>query len=347
MKICGNCGVSNTDDSLYCAGCGKELESATPNVQPMPNQQNNQQNAPAAVPPVFTQVQQPYFYQQPAESPYTYANPGQPNQNALQNIRELLASPLVLTLSVILFIQLVISKIVGNLSGNLAASFTTSKNQFGNMSNMISNNTSSFIFGLLVSGLMIAGILMIYFSAKNKNSAMSTAGFTLLRVLSIISLVFVCLIAVLLLIGSFIFIGGGNAIANGLFSEFDFGNLNGLNMDINEIIGILGGVLLVVTLIFGTLGIIFFISTINFLGSMSQTFKTGYPSAKGAGSFSVFCFVLGGFAALGTLMTLLSFSQISNPAVCILSFLSAALGTANYFILGILASKYKKLARFY
>lgn len=346
MKYCENCGAANKDENQFCSECGRELKTTegTPNANPG--------ESPYVQPPIVQQGQ-PQFFAQPVDSAYTYSNPsagGYPE--VILSARKVLSSPLLIAAVVLLAIRAVISVISSIFTSKLW--FTQTQALNGNTRN-VNFSSSSSILAIIPFLLIIAGLLMIYFSAKKTNMPMSTSGFTMLRVINIIMLIFLCIGILALLLFALVFLAGGSSIASAIFSK--------TGMDVSALIKIIGIVFLILACVVGTLGITFYASSIQLLGSMGQTFQTGYPSSKGAGVFSVFCYLFGCVSALASILAFLMLSYVAgrlsvvnnfistyninlanllNPTAYIPSLITSLIGAVNYIILGALASKYKK-----
>lgn len=330
MKNCENCGTANEDERKYCSTCGQELKAAAPVAQTVPYSQPAQSGIPNEHPYASSQGQ-PY-YTQPAESPYTYYNaPVQNYPNAVQSAREILSSPLMLTVIIFLALQSAVSVILSIITLDV----NKTQDVLNTYTSSIHFSSSGAIVAVIPSILLIVGLLMVYLSAKKTSSPMSTAGITMLRVLMIIYLVFLCIgIAALLLI-AMVCLGGSAALTEYLAPYF--GSIGEMNL--STIISMVGFAFIAAAAIGGTLGIVFYTSAIKFLGSINQTFQTGYLSSAGAGVFSVFCFIFGIISALASF---LSFINIDHPVQSILGFITVAASAVTLILLGTLASKYKK-----
>lgn len=350
MKICKNCGAVNSDDHVICSECGKELEAsdATQQAQTSPPEQEATQNKSAYAPPPVNQQGQPSFFAQPVDNnPY-----GGGYSEVIQNAKNVLSSPLMLSSIVLLIVQAVFSIVTSVFTSR--AVINQSQALTGTSVSYHASPISLFI-SVVPLILFIAGLLMIYFSAKKAHLPMSTSGFTMLRVINIVLLVLLCICIVFALILSLVCILGGSAIADQLSSVWDFKALGGI--DIAALIKIIGFLFLAIAFVGGALSITWLASSIQMFSSMQQTFQTGFPSSKGAGVFSVFCYIMGCLTVIGVLIasvfsviiannsiltSTVDLTNVLKPSAYIFSIVANVLGAVIYFVFGALASKYKR-----
>ena len=168
---------------------------------------------------------------------------------------------------------------------------------------------------------------------------MSSSGLTIIRIISIIQMVFACIAIAALLILSLILMIGGSSLTEYIISQIPAYYLNEIKgFDLLSIVGILGVVIFITTLFIGALLIIVFIIQLKLLRSMIETIQTGYPQANYAKAYSIICYIIGAICAFGVFGGLASIAL--SPASGLVAFICSAAGSAIYFILGILVGKY-------
>ena len=359
MKPCGICGTSNNDDNQFCIGCGQKLEPNQPAqvVPTTPNPPIPPQASPVPLghqqPNPIPSAQMPSAEMPSAEMPYTYGQPpnafgftpAMPNVSRFQNVREVASSNLMLILVILWFVQIALSFLTAVFGSAADAALL---NEIGfNTSEIVRINSlvtgisaSSSIPALIPTILIGIGMLMTYRMASNSAAPLRTSGITMIRVVSIIQFVFVCLvIAAALIIGILLLGGGASGIVGEIFSEFgDFG-YGGFDF-LDEAVGFIGAIILIAALIVGGLMIGFFIVLLKFLGSVLQTIRTGIPQEKCASALSVIFYILGAFSALGVFGSLTELAL--SPAFGLLSLAVSGFSAVIYFLLGTLINKYKR-----
>lgn len=353
MKTCNYCGESNNDENRFCIVCGRELDSQQtetpqePPIQPPAQQPPAQQQPPGQQPYYMPTVlpEQPYT---PNPAQYTYGGYSGYSQgtDGILRVRELAASKLVLALAIIWLSEILLS-FLSNIAftSQMASDIPLSIYDLG--SAMPAFTMASGIIGMAPMLLMGIGLLMVNRSANDRNSPLSPSGIVLIRVITIIQFVFMCLAIFALLIIAGLIIGGS---ASGFFEQFihdlDLGDFGGFySFDTSELsgmVGVIGSILLMGAIIGGALVIVFYIILLKFLGSIINTIRTGIPQEKFSTALAVLAFIVGGFAALGTFGSLASALSMAGSYAGLVGFFSSALGAAAYILFGVLALKYKQ-----
>jgi hypothetical protein len=333
LKTCIRCGISNSEESQYCIQCGQNLNQS----EASPTQANFASPSSPEFP--SQQVHQSQNYQTPYQqnvflSPIdTFSS----NQDKMQRIRELASSQLMLFLIILWFVKVaffILSNVIqtSNIS-NILMNFNIRQHEVLRLNSLFNQLVFvSSLTGMLPTILVGIGLIMIYNSAGNKTTAMSTSGITLIKVIYIIQLVLTCVLLAFLLTVSIVLAGRG--VSNTLGERLGY-------YELNSVISVIGVLLIVAILIVGALIIIFNIMVLKFLNSLSSTVRTGIPQEKCASVLSVLLFIAAGFSALGVFSSLSQLAII--PGLGIASFALSATNTAVYLMLGILINKYKDI----
>ncbi|MDD2362971.1 MAG: hypothetical protein PHH84_08480 [Oscillospiraceae bacterium] len=324
----------------------------TPPAMPVPPASQMPPPAPSGPPPQFGR-----YYSSPI--PYSYGqsegeHPFSPIRNGggFGAIRDLIGSGLVLALLILGLTQIILSAMsaffTSTFTSELLSQFELSDYDIGPFTYL--GSIIGAIIGSAPSVLILIGLFMAYRSANNINNAMSPAGFSMIRVVTIIKFVFICIVILLILIVGVVIAGGTldeyfyeiiKDVLNKLEESGNLPNLDGFN--VFGIISLLGPILILIDIMFGTFIVFAYIVIFKFLGSIINTIRTGIPYVKGATAFYVIAFILGGFSALGLIGSLGEI--VSDPTDGLFQFVSTALGASIYFISGVLAYKYKKNAQ--
>ena len=186
--ICRQCGRYLPDDSRFCPGCGTTVQIAP--QYPVPPQ-------PPVYQPVYQHVPQQDTNGQPLE---------QPDSPHLVALKKLAGSPMML-IAVIGYTL----GIFGSLINAIAINYDLSQLinylfvYFGDTINYYvgSENIASTIINLIPTALISLGLWLTYGSARKKKG-MSTAGINIIKVLSIIFLVGICIISAVWVFAYFI-----------------------------------------------------------------------------------------------------------------------------------------------
>lgn len=219
------------------------------------------------------------------------------------------------------------------------------------------------IFSLIISGLLVAAFLIIYFKSKNPlPDSNPRAGFTILQVLTIIQLVLICLficLALFAIITIFMVITFGSVNPyTGFNFRYNFGDRYYTSTDASLAFAIM----IFVTIIFAvviTLLLMWSISAVRLVGSVKRTIDTPQVTVKGAKLFGVLNIVFGVFSCFGALTSMLdmfrtsAYGLYSHPAssafsvIACLSFVSAACSSVYILLLGTLSLGYDKYIKNY
>lgn len=223
---------------------------------------------------------------------------------------------------------------------------------------MNSSSYGSAIFSLLISGLLVAAFLIIYFKSKNPlPNSNPRAGFTILQVLTIIQLVLICLffcLALFAIITIFMMIAFGSANPyTGFNFRYNFGDRYYTSADASLAFAIMIFVALIFAVVI-TLLLMWSISAVRLVGSVKRTIDTPQVTVKGAKLFGVLNIVFGVFSCFGALSSMFDMFGISTyglysysafnafSTLACLSFVRAACNGVYMLLLGTLALGYNK-----
>lgn len=329
MKSCKHCNTFNKDENQFCINCGRKLDDQQYAMPPVPPIQQPYSSAPV-----------PFSYGQPNNY---YFSPAQPDPNGIQRIRDLAASNLMLILVILWFAQILISVVVSAVSSDLSYIIpTTSDSELVRIfsDTMPIFSLVSSITGLIPSILIGIGLLMVNRSASDRHSAMSTSGISLIRIITIIQFVFICIALFALFMVSLLVLSGSlGGLLDRIIDQLElYIYFDGIN--IANVINIIGVALLIGIISGGAVAISYFVILIKFLGSVLASVRTGIPQEKFATALSVISFIIGGFSAIGVFGALVSISTASYFGL--LNFITSALSATIYILMGVLIHKYKQ-----
>lgn len=207
MKFCPKCGKALNDDAKFCGGCGATIASAAPSPRPAYNP------APNPAPP-------PMGFVAPTADPIAK----EIRKKTLTKIREVATSPLYIVWMIILSAYFIIMSI-------------TMIDLYGNAENVVS--LVVMLLTVVLSVLSVIGVLSVLISAagNNGNAPLSTAGYTMLKTVTIFKLVMVCIVSFLYLIGLFMSVSYINRFSS-FFGESAFSTDEGQGFISSVIVGI-------------------------------------------------------------------------------------------------------------
>ncbi len=301
--FCPNCGATNQDGAKFCQSCGTTL--ITSQYQHPDAPQTNTYNT--------TNVKSPLLRS---------TNP------AINLLKTVAASPMFLTL-VIAYSVAVLFNIISSLNviNSLDSYLYFLRSALGTsmyleILDSIESTTVGYTFiGSIPSIVTAAGLWMIYVAGTDTRSGnMKTTGFTIVRVMTIISLVLMIISAVLVGL-AFIIIFGAIEDTGRYYTGY------------SSISAIITVCFLLIGCIF-TMTIIYLVKLLKTIGTVINTASRGIPGDSISGYVGGCCYVLGAFQILGL------FSAYN--------FLSAIPGigfSVFYICLGMLLFDYRKKMR--
>ena len=331
MKICPSCGAQLNDSASFCNICGADVRGTV--AQPAAQQQDFAPQNPAVAPEQrFNQVQQNQF-SQPVYQPVT-AN-ANPARSAIDVMRSFANGSLFLV-GIIAFSLSVIFTFISQLSNNIA-SFDSIRDLLDKIGldsaadNIIdsaqSASTGALIAAIIPSVLIAVGLWLTYISFKDKSGApIKTSGLTMIKVINIIGLVFLCIgcaiVEIVLLVGAFGISQAKNEVSSGDAKAL-------LNLGSGLMI-----VLFIVLAIVFTLCIVYFAKVISSINTAKRTIMTGVASDKVSGFVAVIAFI----SAFVTFISVFSAEGASGV-------LAALCSVTASICFGVLIFQYKKAMR--
>lgn len=291
MKICPKCGMQLGDNAVFCNNCGADLSA--PDAQYESSQADTQYEAP----------QQGGVYTQPAVP------------RGVEVLRRVCTSLMALV-AIIAFTASVVFAIISAVSG-ASGTIESLKGVVGDLkeftdeigiteqvNDYINNAHSASLFSTLITNLpailTVAGLWMIFANCMNRRSSYAkTGGFTLIKVIQVITLVLVCVgFALVILLGVFLFALAKGAVGSApeIFSEFN-ADVDG----VQSVISTVGIVVILVIAVVAALVISFYACAIKTINTMRRTAATGIISTKVSGYLAVLSCIVGGFTAVTAL----------------------------------------------
>lgn len=307
--FCPNCGFQNADGVSCCQNCSTALTA-----QQGYQQQNNQP---------YQSYAQPNVYGATIRSTH-------PVINAVKNKG-----------ASVMFLVAVIAFSAAGLFGFLNSISGTS-GIFGYLYRLVSmldmedfigdiyfaaNGVSVFsaVIGMIPTILLGVGMWMTYASAANRReSGMKTAGLTIIKVISIINLVFMCIV---LAIAEIILLIAVVNVSNSFFGT-------------SEVVGLLIGAMIGV-LIGMTLMILYYVKLVKTINTMKMTITTGTPSDNVSAYVAVIAIIGGVLSAFSAL----PIGGILGYGVNVLAMLSGICSAIASITFGAFIFSYKKAIR--
>lgn len=303
--ICSKCNCDNTPDSKFCTNCGAKLEQTVTAAEPTAAVGENV-GIPSSNPPAQTYADTVVTAAPVSESPaeYTYgsANAVPPVQNAqssdkskcFEYIKSFFSSPLILTAIIAFGTSMISSLLATANAADLAFGSLGYDDYWFTLAENISTSISAFI-SLIPSTVLLIGFILIYSSAKNKaHPTVKDSGFAVLKVMSIISLVLICILFAFVLLMMILAVLLASFGAN--VSVDMFGTPYYYSTGYSNSIGAAVAVIIFTTIILGLLAA-FMISysalTVKTISTMKKTAETGIPSDK-VSSFVAVIYIISG-----------------------------------------------------
>ena len=335
MKTCAGCGLSNQDENLFCIHCGKSLSPEPSTFQP-----EVYSNTP---PQEYSTAPAPYTYGQAPESfAMQPVQSMQANPNAMENIRRVIGSSMLLAVIILWFSQIAVSLLFA-FSG--AASFTKmipSSEWPWDMSVLETIDgyfqlflKASSVYSAVFSVLLGIGMIMQYRSARDAERPMKSGGVRLIRGLLIYQLASVCLMIAALMLISVACISGA---ASEAILKLDMFSSD--ESTITSVIQFMGVVFFASSIIAGSVMILFNVLILKFLGSIKKSVETGWVHERFATFAAVLAFIAMGSTSINVLSSLTTL--VTSPAAGAFSLVTSAISAVIYGLLGALVMKYKK-----
>lgn len=302
--FCPNCGSQVAQDTRFCPMCGHTINAAPA----------------ASVAPVAPTLQQT------------------PSNGFADRVREAVrfigSSPLFLVITCLYtLLQLVSFLSIGYSSSSMFESLYPMLREMGmsasdirEMSQVFSSGTGIVsLFSMIPSILIMSGLWMIYGTSVGRSKRISTAGYTMIQVITIIQLVF---IGIALLIGFIVLLAA-------------FVGLNASHYATDEALTILA-IVLTVYIAVAVFVFVYYIKICTTLSKVKTTLHTGTPNRYVSGFVAVICFILGAFNAISGLTILLNTVDLDDfTAGVLLNRLPSLFYAAIQIMVGVLIFIYK------
>lgn len=376
--FCPNCGTQ-VEQGRFCPNCGCPLEqvkadpslpaeetlnpanAVTEEAAPEPAEEiaapKEESAAQATLLPTPEDAPSTQSYQQFAAYqptiPDNYGAPLQQDDPVRRTIRSLASSPLFLVAAIAFSVSLVLTLI-----GNVQLSGTAFRQAWAFLQNygadvpeipagietaMSTSRITSAISGMIPSIVIGVGLWMTYAAAKRKNDKLLGSGLTVLRVMSIIELVLLCVGAGIVLLVLMII-----AAVFG-FSAADAGNETATI--VLMVVAIAFAVLAAVFVLF----IVFYVKVRKTIDTVRESLRSGVASDKVSTFVAVILFVsaaaqvLSFFTLLGAQLLLSQAEVLAGGRLQPVGMLAAALlclvSAATDTIFGVLILKYRNAMR--
>ena len=273
--FCPNCGSQVAQGTRFCPMCGR-----TVNTVPV---------APAA--PVY----QPTLQQTPSNG---FAD------RVRETVRKVGGSPLFLIVTILYtLIQIISFLSIGYSDNSLFVKLFPVLREMGMSASDIRDisyllnggNAITTLIGMIPTILIMTGLWMIYGSSVSRNKRVSTAGYTMIQVITIIQLVFV---GIALLLG---FIGLLLGLAS--VSSYRYGT-----DDVLTTLAIVMAVYIAVSVFI----FFYYIKICTTLSKVKNTLRTGTPDRTVSGFIAVICFIGG---AINTISFLFGMMEMASTFV--------------------------------
>lgn len=150
------------------------------------------------------------------------------------------------------------------------------------------------ILSMLPGILITLGLWITFFSCASRKTTANTSGLTVIFVVSLVQLVFTCLILLAALIPLAAAYIGADTLAGTLFLADD---------DLVEAFVLTAGIVLLVIFAFA---LIYYIKLCTTISNIRSTLKTGIPNKKASRFVAIMCYISGGILILSSIFTLLS-----------------------------------------
>lgn len=327
MKLCNNCNAQLEDNAVFCNSCGV-AQSVQPGSEP---------------------VGSPH-YQQPSEQTVYNGNPNTPIVPALYNdspvmaaVRKVASSSMFLVMAIAFSVSLVFSFIgsfVGVREMMLALTTFFENELYGSaasdLTDFYNEISLSGVGGVSIFNILtVVSLWMIFASAKDRSSKMNTSGLKILKVMSIIQLVLICVLAGLIvllfvLVGIIIAVSGEEIMSEAIYDS-------GYAIDGSAAVASTAAWAIIIIALFAIVAVFAFLIiyqafVVKAVNSAKKTVETETPVVKGFGFVSVMC-IISGVTNLAS-----SLGYVTRP-ITLLTYASS--GLAILFA-GLLLSRLKK-----
>ncbi len=336
MKYCPNCGQEIDENEKFCHSCGAKIadETAVGPERPITSQPESPQ---AAQSPPVTHEAIPADQMPPYHVKEGSFSAGQ--NPAISAYKKAARSPLFLIAVLLLALSIVFS-IVNSFSSDIpdyvSDSVSNALEEFGDdlkfdksdmteINDFIDNAGNYFLPSAISTNIpsiiVLIALGLIVASAMSKNEGKtSTAGLTIIKVMSIIELVFAIIISVALT--------AVLAVSSVMMLK-EKGDVKS--------VGIAFTVITIIVFIISIFCIIFFAKKLKTINTAKKTVVTGIPSDKVSGFVGVIIFIIGALSAAGAVTMMINVSAISG--------LASLTSGASYVLFALTLFSYKSTMR--
>lgn len=274
--FCPKCGTQNADGVSFCQNCGSPLTASQPTYQ---------------------QPYQASQYQQPMYSQALVSSTG------LATLKKVCSSPVALV-AIIAYTAAALFSFLNSVSGSSGifgylyqlADMLDMEDMVGELYYAVrSTSIVSAVIGMIPTILIAVGLWLTFASAASKSqTGMKTGGLTLVKVILIINLVFICIALAAVEIIALV------AVVNLADSYY------GSSM-VGPLVGVMLGVAIAMTLV-----ILFYVKAVKTINTIKLTAQNGIPSDKVSVYVAVIAFIMGGFTALSIIASYGAFALLAN-----------------------------------
>lgn len=214
--------------------------------------------------------------------------------------------------------------------------------QLESMASSASGSIFTIACSCIITGLFIAAYLIIYFKSRNNDpNSTPRAGFTILQVFAVLSLIGMILATLIVIVA----VIGFYAIAELSMQRGSATTTlpDGTTVDARNIMTILSVVMLVIGALTIFFGLFTTINRVRYIGSVKKSLTTVQLQSGGAKPYGVMCIILGVLSAIGVLGSIVSVLGTGPlmPLMLLLA-ISNLISTVMLFIEGSIALGYKK-----
>ena len=297
---CSNCGTQNEDNVMFCRNCGTPLRQGDVN----PNQMNS-------------------------AAPVYRGGPRQSGGQLVNALSELIQSPLYLVATIALTSQILLAVIAAatgysqlaqmlyTIMDNSGMYYSDYYSQIAPALNALSAaSVPSVLISNLPAILIVTALWIEFASAKSNTGMLSRTGFTMIRVITIIRLVIICLGLAVAVIATFV----GVAAASRYMESGS------------------GAIIAIVIIIFavsGFLSILYQVKILGMLGAAKDVIMIGTKTSQASLYVIVLTFIAGGFGCISAISAFVTSG--------FLGFLSTAAGATASIAFGLLMLRFNTL----
>lgn len=335
--ICSKCNCDNTPDSKFCTNCGTKLEQQECVEKQAASINNDTEASENNLSSADTAKPEEQIYSSPAG--YTYcsanANPQVCSEQCpdkikcFEYIKSFFSSPLVLAAIIAFGLSMICSILVSANATSSIFGYSPYDDYWFTLAESISTSIGAFL-SLIPSTIILIGFILIYTSARNKEYPnVKDSGFAVLKVMSVIGLVFMCIAFVFIFLALILYaliIPYGADVSVDIFGSYYYPDID------TRSTGAMIAIIIFMTIILGMIAafaISFSALTVRTISTMRKTAESGVPSDK-VSSFVAVIYIISGILQVvayipSTIYTALYHGIAFYNAVSILNFLCSSI----------------------